>query len=184
MCLCVCDVCSYGIVNSNLQDILFSISCFAQNITLTIEAWDRENCWDQEIDGIDRSIPLLVTNEQRMVQVKGKNGIGLFHFAYHVQNTVNNYGECFAKTTTADHCICPSLPVTELPSPDSGISQPIMESTAPWAWISVAIIFMLLTIVFFTVSVVMACIVRQKNKALKQQGNQQRSNSGTNGIFK
>ena len=124
-----------------------------------------------------------------MFQNNGTNDIGIFDFSYQVLNftttniceegftdvppcvfnLINSYQEGFTDVPTLDNCTCDS--------------EPMIESTPPWLWIVVAIVFMLLTILtilMFIVSTVLACIVRKKNKDLNILKTQHRTTSGAN----
>ena len=148
--------------------VLYPFRCSAQNVTLTIKAWDRQQCNDHDIDAIELTLFLSETDQKQTFQETGPNGIGVFNFSYHVLNLAmcNKYEECF----------------TEIPSLDSstGDCESMIESTPPWSWIAVAIVFMLLSTLFFLVIIVLACIVGQKNKDLEllkyQHGNSSDAN--------
>ena len=110
--------------------------CFAHEVTLVIEVWDRQNRNNQEIDAVNWSILLLETDQQQMFQETGQNGIGVFNFSYHVLNLANKYEESFTQVPPLDNCTCDSE------------SMIIESTTSPWSWIAVAILFMLLTVLF------------------------------------
>ena len=52
---------------------------------------------------------------------------------------------------------------------DNSTNQEIHEScSAPWAWIAVSIVFMLLIILLFTATIILICIIRNMAKELKK----------------
>ena len=127
---------------------------------------DRQNCKNEEIDAVNWSLLLSETDQQHMFREIGQNGIGIFNFSYHVLNLANKYEESFTEIPSLDSC--------------TGDSESMIESTPPWSWIAVAIVFMLLSTLLFLVITVLACIVRQKNKDLEllkyQHGNTSNAN--------
>ena len=112
------------------------------------------------MDSINQSILFLAAYKQQVFQNSGQNGLGVFNFSYHVRNLTNNYQEGFTEAPPLDNCMGDSA------------TESMMESTPPWLWIAVAIVVILLTILMFIVSIVLACIFRQKNKDLKLLQNQ------------
>ena len=107
-----------------------------------------------------------MTDEQQMIREIGENGIGVFNFSYNMKILVNKYEGCFTEIPTLDSCTCDG--------------ESMIESTSPWSWIAVTILFMLLTTVLFLVSIFLVCIIRQKSEALKVKENQHRTDSHTN----
>ena len=152
----------------------YPFRCYAQNVTLTIEAWDKQqHCNDHEIDTIHLTIFLSDTDQQQIFQLQetGLTGIGVFNFSYHVLNVVNKYEECFTEIPSLDTSTC------------TDDSESMIESTPPWLWIAVAIVFMLVSILLFLAGTVLACIVKQKDKDLKLLKYQHRNASGANRKF-
>ena len=153
---------------------------------MIIEAWDRNDCSDEEIDAVDQSILLSTTDRRKMFENNGTNGIGIFKFSYQVFNLTNTCEEGF---TDVPPCVFnltntyqEDLNCTDVPSLDNSIcdSGSMIESTPPWLWIVVAIVITLFNTLHFIVSIVLACVVRQKNKELKLLMNQQSNTSDAN----
>ena len=52
---------------------------------------------------------------------------------------------------------------------DNTTTQEVQESySSPWAWITVAILFILLTLLLFIVSIVLICIIKNKTSRVKE----------------
>ena len=63
---------------------------------------------------------------------------------------------------------------------DNSTDQSLAKSSSsPWAWIAMAILFILLTILFFAISIVLICIVR--NMAMKLNKTKEKSAGNVDG---
>ena len=168
---------------------------FSQTLTLTIEAWDSDTVeWINDvIDVFVQNIdPLASTNWQTVIK-SGHYGIGLLNFSYYIQQLDLEYTN-ICKTDTpagsvtnqpvtsspADTSLTPTDNTTNqqvtsslannscTPNANSTIQQVNESCSSPWAWIVVAILFLLLTILFFTISIALFCINRKMAKKLKE----------------
>ena len=169
-----------------------------QTVNLTIEAWAKfgtENFHIANIDVFAHSINSLTNNKQQIVNESGENGIGFLSFSYQIQlmnnSCTHNCGFSIPAHNTMDHQVTPSpaaagtsftptdngiyqqtssSPTEEIFSPaDDSANQQIHEPCSPpWAWIAVTILFMLLTILLFIVSIALICINRNMTKKQKE----------------
>ena len=141
--------------------------CTVQDLNLTIEARDNDGCcYYEEIDVTAQNIKFLANGEQHTVNEGGRNRIGIFNFTYHIQSLENEgTGKC----------------TTEISANNSTDQQLVESSSSPWAWIAVSILFILLTILFFTVSTVVICIIR--NMAMKMKETKKESTRESGGEY-
>ena len=163
----------------NITMCYFVLLYVAQNITITIEAWDRQGCGHNEIDFTATSFPLSANTQGQTIQKLGENEIGLFNFTYNLRDLVEAYGECLVE----EH-IPPTDISTYTSSTDNSTCQQAKEnSTSPWTWIALSIVLMLLTTVLSVVIISLALVVRQKNQTMKKMKSQCtcRNTSATSG---
>ena len=130
---------------------------FQPNITLTIEAWDWiQDFYREKIDSIEEPVHSPSCNNKVKVEKQGSMGIGWFNLSYCMHNLDS-------KNTPQI-----SIPYTTSIQVNSSTDQPLAEtSSSPWAWIAVTNLFILLSILFFTISIVMVCIVRSMSKKME-----------------
>ena len=119
---------------------------------MTIQAWDfiSPGFEDDAIDDITKSISFLENTDKVEIAEVGRNGIGWFNFTYYVQNLDSTTS--FVPTTD---CTC----TTRVLIDNSTDQQQAEFSSSPWAWIAVSTLFILLTIFFFSLSVILICVV-------------------------
>ena len=147
---------------------------FSQTLNLTIEAWDSDCGTSSEvIDIFVKSIDFLPNNDWRTLIKNGQNGIGLLNFSYYIQQLEENYtnkcnNEILAGNVTSQQVTSSPADTSYTPTDNNTIQQVHESSSSPWAWIAVAILFMLLTILFFTMSITLAYINKRMAKELKE----------------
>ena len=162
---------------------------FQFNITLTIKAlYGEQNGYDT-IDIIEESV---YSKSCKEVEQNGSMGIGWFNLTYCMHNldsknapeiSVNSVTTTLFSTisipctTTTVNTI--SIPYTTSAPVTSSTDQPLAEtSSSTWAWIAVATLFILLSIIFFAISIVMICIIRNKSTKLKDCSNKHACEQG------
>ena len=163
-----------------------------QTVKLTIEAWAKFGSQDDFIANIDifpLSINPLANNEKQTVNESGENGIGFLSFSYKTQFTDSIYTPictCNCTSSIPAHnsndqpvtlspaCInfrpTESEPYQQMSSSSTDNSDQQMHDfcSSPWGWIAVTILFMLLTILFFIISVAVICINRNMTRGPKE----------------
>ena len=140
---------------------------------MTIEAWNRDSAVDNEvIDVFAQSIIFLQNIDRQMVIESGVNGIVLLNLSYYIQQWYDKYtSKCDTEiaassvinqqvtSTPADACFTPT---------DNSTDEQVQESSSsPWTWIAVAILFMLLTILFFIISIALTSINKKTGKKIR-----------------
>ena len=146
---------------------LFIYVCLQPNFTLTIQAWDVFFDEHDVIDVIIRSIPFPENTDKAEIADVGRNGIGWFNFTYYMQNLDSMTSLATPVPTMDSTCTC----TTSVLIDNSSDQQQADSSSSPWAWIAVSTLFILLTVVFFSISVILVCVAfrAMKMKEIKKE---------------
>ena len=156
------------------DNLLYSNDPFSQTLNLTVEAWDLDTgAHNEVIDVLALSINFLQNLDRQTVIESGKNGIGFFNFSYYIQQWDNQHTskcdtEIPASSVTNHQVTLSPADISFTPTDNSTIQQVHESSSSPWVWITVTILFMLLTILFFTIIIALTCINRKMAKKLRK----------------
>ena len=145
---------------------------FVQNLSFVIKAWDfDEECIIKDIiENISQTINIQ-GNCQQTINKRGMNGIGYFKFTYNV-TTVD--GICVTETSMDSHTdqqvtLSPADNTSFRPADNTTTHAEVQESCSSiWAWIAVAILFILLTLLLCIVSIVQIGIIWNKTLEMKK----------------
>ena len=127
-------------------DVLHVVCGFQPNIILDFEAWEWiVNVYHSKIDIIEKLVHSLSFNNKVRIEQNGTFVIGWFNLTYCMQNmnSKSTSGVESVPTTQAEPC------------------------SSPWAWIRVAIVFNLVSILLFIISIVAICFTRSMSMKCK-----------------
>ena len=139
---------------------------------MTIEVWDFDpDSNHDEIDVLVKSIPVVVNNNKIKIEEVGRNNLGWFNLTYHMQSLkrkISNESSIDSVRTTTITKPVPTTCSTSVPVINSTDQQLAESSSSHWTCIAGAVLFLLLAILFLTVTIILMCVVRNMSKELKK----------------